>query len=118
MKTTTGLEQLSAIEQAALVRAGDVSVVELVCAHLDRIERYDPRVNAIVTLDADSALRAAVEADRVPAEQRGALHGLPIAIKAADTANMRTTYGHPSIANNIPPKTPCTSNGLGMPGPS
>ena len=48
---------LSAVEQARLVRGGEVSSVELVELYLDRIERLDPELNAFVTVCADEALQ-------------------------------------------------------------
>lgn len=94
---------LGATRQAELVRSGEVSATELVTAHLDRIDALNPRINAIVTLDPEGALRRAEAADAVAPEQRGPLHGLPIAIKdTAQTAGMRTTFGHPLFADNVP----------------
>ncbi|MET0703376.1 MAG: amidase family protein [Mycobacterium sp.] len=95
--------ELPATRQAQLVRTGEISSVELVRAHLDAIDRLNPKINAIVTLDSDGALRRAAAADAAPADRRGPLHGLPVAIKdTAQTAGMRTTFGHPLFAGNIP----------------
>src|SRR6476660_7793802 len=96
---------LPATEQAGQVRAGSVSASELVTAHLNRIERWNPAVNAIVTVVADRALGAAREADRRRArgEPLPPLHGLPIAHKdLVDTAGVRTTYGSPSFRDHVP----------------
>jgi amidase len=92
----------TATELAAGIRAREFSARELMEAHLERIAAVNPRVNAIVTLlDPELALHAADAADRkAPA---GALHGLPIAVKdLEDTAGMRTTYGSPLFADNVP----------------
>ena len=90
----------TATELAAGIRR-EFSVREVMEAHLERIEAVNPRVNAIVTLDAEGALRAADEADA--GEPRGVLHGLPIAVKdLEDTAGMRTTYGSPLFAEHVP----------------
>ena len=103
MHNTTDLVQLSATWQAHLLRAGETCVTELVTAHVDRIAELNPAINAIITLDYDGALRQAKAAESVAPEQRGPLHGLPIAIKdTAQTAGMRTTFGHPLFAENIP----------------
>ena len=94
-----------ATELAALVRDREVSARELMDAHLDRIERLDPQLNAIVTLDADGARAAADAADaRLAAgEPVGPLHGLPIAHKDTHaTGGMRTTYGSPLHADTVP----------------
>jgi len=94
---------LTARRQADLIRAEELSAVELVTAHLDRIEALNPAVNAIVSLDREGALRRAAAADAMPRDDRGPLHGLPIAIKdTAQTAGMRTTFGHPLFADNVP----------------
>jgi amidase len=92
----------TATELAAGIRAREFSARELMEAQLERIAAVNPRVNAIVTLlEPDLALHAADAADRkAPA---GALHGLPIAVKdLEDTAGMRTTYGSPLFADNVP----------------
>ncbi|MEV4572018.1 amidase [Nonomuraea jabiensis] len=95
------LHYATATELARLIRTRQVSAVEVVQAHLDRIEQVNPRVNAIVTLVAEQALDAAKAADaREPA---GPLHGLPVAHKdLVDTAGIRTTYGSPLFAGNVP----------------
>ena len=96
---------LPATEQAAALRSGVCSARELVAAHLARIERIDPLVNAIVTRTPEHALAAADEADR--RHTRGGdlplLHGLPVAHKdLQDTAGVRTTYGSPSYRDHVP----------------
>ncbi|WP_231618787.1 amidase [Nonomuraea sp. SBT364] len=95
------LYYLTATEMARLVRTRQVSAVELLQAHLDRIEQVNPAVNAIVTLAAEQALDAAKAADA--GEPRGPLHGVPVAHKdLADTAGIRTTYGSPLFAGHVP----------------
>ncbi|MET9240310.1 amidase [Nonomuraea sp. NPDC003709] len=95
------LHYSTATELAHLIRARQVSAVEVVQAHLDRIEQVNPRVNAIVTLVAEQALDAAKAADA--GEPAGPLHGLPVAHKdLVDTAGIRTTYGSPLFADNVP----------------
>jgi amidase len=96
---------LSASEQAQVLRSGACSARELVAAHLARIERIDPLVNAIVTRTPERALAAAGEADRRRArgDELPPLHGLPIAHKdLQDTAGVRTTYGSPSFREHVP----------------
>ncbi|MGW5112050.1 amidase [Nocardia sp. NPDC004123] len=95
----------SARELAGWLRARQVSAVEVVRTHLDRIERINPKVNAIVTLVGEQALDAARAADqRVAAgAEPGPLHGIPMAHKDThDTAGIRTTYGSPLLAQQIP----------------
>jgi len=87
---------LSAIELAARIRRKDVSAREVMTAHLARIDRINPKVNAIVTLVAERALADAARADELSARggPLGVLHGLPVAHKdLVDTAGIRTTRG-------------------------
>lgn len=74
-------------------------------AHLARIARVNPQLNAIVTLDEQRALAGAASADdrQAAGEPLGVLHGLPIAHKdLVPTAGMRTTLGSPIFATDIP----------------
>jgi amidase len=96
---------LTAAELARRIRTRELGVVELMVAHLAQIERVNPRVNAIVTLQAERALAQAHAADATLArgERVGPLHGLPIAHKdLAPVQGMRTTFGSPIFANHIP----------------
>ena len=95
----------TARELVQKMRAREISARELMQAHLEQIERVNPHVNAIVTLDAEGALRAAQAADEKIArgEALGVLHGLPIAHKdLQETRGMRTTYGSPIYRENVP----------------
>ena len=94
-----------AITVAGMLRRGEVSAREVVSAHIARIEAFDPAINAIVTRTFDAALDRAAAADDAMASGRvlGLLHGLPVAHKdLADTAGVRTTYGSPLFATNVP----------------
>ena len=103
---TTPLHWWTARDLAAAIRRRELSAREVVAWHLERIERVNPRVNAIVSLRPDEALAEADAADRRAAqegERLGPLHGLPIAIKdLEDTAGIRTTYGSTLFADNVP----------------
>jgi amidase len=95
----------SATRLAAAIRGRELSCVEVMEAHLGRIEAVNPALNAIVTLDAELALRKAAAADRAGGGDRapGPLHGLPIAVKdLEDTAGMRTTYGSTIHRDHVP----------------
>ena len=89
------LPYMSATAQAALIRSGDLASEELVARYLERIERFNPKLNAVVAL-ADDARERAREADRARAEGRplGRLHGVPMTIKDCfDTAGVVSTWG-------------------------
>jgi amidase len=95
----------SATEMVELLRSGQVSSRELVDLHLDRIERFDRRLNAVVTVDADGARQRADELDRrfLGDGPVGLLHGLPLTLKDCwSTAGMRTTAGTGHMARLVP----------------
>jgi amidase len=83
---------LGAIEQAAAVRAGDVSARELVEASLGEIERLNPHLNAFVSLCGERAL---AEADAVRPGDARPLCGVPVGIKdlLSATEGLPTTEG-------------------------
>jgi amidase len=94
-----------AVDLARMLRSRELSARELLTAFLDRIDRINPEINAIVTLAPEQALAAAAAADDAAAggARLGPLHGLPIAIKdLAETAGLRTTFGSPIFAANVP----------------
>ncbi|MGE0797529.1 MAG: amidase [Lautropia sp.] len=79
---------------ARQIRAGGISSVELTAAALDRIGSSDARLNAFLSVDAESALAAAraCDADIGRGEWRGPLHGVPYALKdIIDVAGQRTS---------------------------
>ena len=84
----------------------ELSCVELMAATLERIARENPRLNAIVSLrDGDELLAEAAERDAELArgQRRGWMHGLPHAVKdLEETAGIRTTFGSPVYADNVP----------------
>lgn len=91
----------SAVEQAGLVRRGEVSPVELVETYLERIERLDPELNAYVTVCADEALAAARSAEAERPDRP--FHGVPIPIKdLTETAGIRTTFSSRAFADFVP----------------
>jgi amidase len=92
---------LSAVEQARLVRSGEISSTELVTDSLARIDRIDPTLNAFVTVCADEALAAAREIDSAPGD--APFRGVPIGVKdLAATAGIRTTYSSRAYADHVP----------------
>jgi len=95
----------SAGELARLLRDGALSAREVTEAHLARIDRVNPGVNAVVTLVAEQALADADAADRRRASgaELPVLHGVPILHKDTHaTAGIRTTMGSPILADNVP----------------
>jgi amidase len=100
----TQLHDLTALEQAAAVRAREVSPVELVEHALRRIEALDAGLGAFLTVTPDRALAAARRAEHRVA--RGGdlppLLGVPTAIKDLNnTAGVRTTFGSTLFADNV-----------------
>ena len=86
----------SASRQARAVRSKEVSSSELVEAHLDRIEKVNPRLNAVVQMAADRALEAARAADAAlkRGQIQGPLHGVPVTFKdAIETGGIVSTGG-------------------------
>ncbi len=99
------LANLSLAEASELLRSGKASPVELTQACLRRIEALDPKLNAFVTVTAESALAAAqVAADEIAhGGWKGPLHGVPIALKdIVDQAGVRTTAASNVLRDNVP----------------
>jgi aspartyl-tRNA(Asn)/glutamyl-tRNA(Gln) amidotransferase subunit A len=93
-----------ATKLAELIRTKEVSPVEVVQAHLDRIAAVNPKINAIVTL-ADGALKAAkaAEAAVLAGDEIGPLHGVPFTVKdSIDTADVATQRGSPIFKGRVP----------------
>ena len=103
--TSTQLTSASAMQLARLVRDRVVSSVEVVQAHLERVERVNASLNAVVQLDAERALAAARSADERVArrEPTGPLHGVPFTAKDnLETAGVITAIGVPERASCVP----------------
>ncbi len=102
---TQPLHYMSITDVAALIRSRELSPVELVQAQLDRISELDPRLRTYATVMTDRALDQAkqAEADIARGDYRGALHGVPIAVKdLCATEGVRTMAGCAVLADNIP----------------
>lgn len=87
------------------LRERRVSPVDLTRACLARIERLDPLLNSFITVTADAALERAheLEAEQRRGRMRGALHGIPVALKDnIDTAGVRTTAAAAAFATRVP----------------
>ncbi|HEX6121745.1 MAG TPA: amidase family protein, partial [Ktedonobacterales bacterium] len=99
IETGTALTGLSARELAARIAAGELSAVEVVEAHIQRIEAVNARLNAVVVTRYDEARAEARAADerRARGEPLGPLHGVPITIKESlDLAGTPATFGIPA----------------------
>lgn len=100
-----GWQYASAADAARAIRAREISSVELTKLVLDRIEKFNPKINALVTVTAEEALRRAAEADAALAAGKilGPLHGVPCTIKDVfETAGVRTTSGAPFLKDYVP----------------
>src|SRR5690349_17269389 len=99
------LTRKSARELAQIIRTRAISPDEVLDAHLLAIERYNPKLNAIVTLANEQAQDAARAAEVAVTKggTLGALHGLPVAIKDVTlTAGIRTTFASQLFKDNVP----------------
>jgi amidase len=95
----------SASQLASAIRSKRLSSKEIVEAHLERIAKVNPKLNAVVQLTADSARKEADEADAALArgEVKGPLHGVPITIKdTLETNGVICTGGTKGRANFVP----------------
>jgi len=97
----------SAQDQADAIRCGAVSATELLDATIDRYNRFNPVLNAVVVERIDAARARAAEADAATAagESWGPLHGVPMTIKEAwGWLDTPSTSGHPHLAEWRPEK--------------
>ena len=95
----------SALDITGQVARKEVKVSEVVQAHLDQIEKCNPAVNAICTLDATGALNQALEAEAYLAAGGSPrpLEGIPVVVKdLVPVKGMRTTMGSPIYADAVP----------------
>jgi Asp-tRNA(Asn)/Glu-tRNA(Gln) amidotransferase A subunit family amidase len=97
---------MSLAETSAAVREARISALQLVSASLERIERINPVLNAVVALRADEALAegSAIDAAVAAGVDPGPLAGLPLLVKDNEhVAGMRTTFGS-TLRRNLPPQ--------------
>ncbi len=106
------LVRMSAREAVRRLRAREITPLELIDAAVERIEAVEPQVNALPTLCVE---RAREQAARVHAQGEpddagpGWLAGLPIAVKdLTEVAGVRTTFGSPIFADNVPARSAIT----------
>jgi len=101
---TDPIYYLDASALANLIRTRELSPVEVIRAHLNRIEAQNPDINAIVTV-AENALHAAEKAEAavMRGDKIGPLHGVPFTVKdSIDTAKILTQRGSPIFKGRIP----------------
>src|ERR1051326_1247254 len=79
--TNTDVTTLSASRLARAIAAGELSAVDAVEAHIARIEAVNPSLNAVVVPLFEDARARAQRADKMPVEERGPLHGVPVTVK-------------------------------------
>lgn len=99
LTTATTIQTLRALQDK------EISSVELLAAMVDRIERFNPQVNAVVEQDLEQAMVEAAAADdeRMTDDRLGPLHGLPMTVKDTwETADLTTTAGAPELKEHVP----------------
>ncbi len=106
---------LSISEIAEGYRHGRYSPIEVTERALARIDALNPTLNAFITVSADAALASArqAETELQSGQDRGLLHGIPVALKdLVDTAGIRTTCGSRILSDNVPDKDALIVNRL------
>ena len=100
----TELHELDATDLARLLQTKEISAVELVGHHLDRVDRFAETLGAFVTVTADRALQQAADADRaLAAGGAPPFTGVPTAIKDLTmTAGVPTSLGSAAMRDNVP----------------
>src|SRR5580692_9676117 len=104
-KESDQLTDLTLSEASARIRQRTVTPTQLTEACLARIETYNPKLNAFITVLREQALQQARDLDREQSagKLRGSLHGIPIALKDnIDTAGIRTTAASAVYDDRIP----------------
>ena len=94
----------SAVELASLIRRKKVSALELLDHFLARVDKYNPKLNAIIWMDRDKARKRAKAADAAlkKGKRLGPLHGVPMTIKESyQVAGSPTTWGLPAMKDNV-----------------
>ncbi len=100
----TSLTRLSLAEAAEQVKLRRISSVELTKACLSLIERFNPVLNAFITVNVESALNEAAEADREigSGNWRGPLHGIPVGLKdLIDQRDVPTTAASAVLTDTV-----------------
>ena len=100
------LVKKGAVELSRLIKNGETSSEEVVKAHLERIKKVNPEINAITIPLEESALELAIKSDNASKEEKERpLHGVPFTIKEnIDFEGLPTTNGLSFFAEEFPPK--------------
>jgi len=104
-QTPDDISTLTLTEASARIRSGAVTSLQLVEACLTRIQIYNPKLNAFITVLAEQARTQArlLDTELKSGKSRGPLHGIPIALKDnIDTAGIRTTAASAVFDDRIP----------------
>src|SRR6201998_826286 len=92
-----------AVRQLEMLRAGEVSVMELAEAHIRQIERLNPQLNAFADFDAERVRTQARGMDAVGSNARVPLHGLPVTVKSSiSTAGYKCEIGSLNHKDEVP----------------
>jgi Asp-tRNA(Asn)/Glu-tRNA(Gln) amidotransferase A subunit family amidase len=92
----------AALRQIEMLRAGEISVTELAEAHIQQIERLNPKLNAFSDFDPER-VRTQAHAMDAATETHGPLHGLPVTVKSSiATAGYKCEIGSVLRRNNVP----------------
>jgi amidase len=105
----------SAKSLASLIRRRKIGCLELLDLYIARMERFNPRLNAIITTDLEAARKRARAGDAAlrKGTEWGPLHGVPMTIKESyDVTGMPTTWGVPALKANFPAKNALTVDRL------
>jgi len=100
------LHDLTIVEAGARLRSGQITAVELLDSVIDRAHKTEAQVHAYLTLDREGARLAAEAADEAMAagDDKGPLHGIPIAVKDnMCTRGVETTAASQILAGYVPP---------------
>ena len=97
----------SATELARRIKSKEIGCVELLNHYFERVDRFNPALNALIVQIREQATERAKAADAALAkgEDWGPLHGVPMTVKESyDVAGTPTTWGAPQLKDNIAPK--------------
>ena len=97
----------SATDLVNAIKRRKIKSIELLELYIERMQRHNPKINAIVATDLDNARQRALAADKAldKGESWGALHGLPMTIKDSfEVVGMPCTSGSPDLKDYQPAK--------------